>query len=170
VSEALDIVHGAQEWQKLCVLEDKLRRCLLCIPGASIGRSDARIERTAACFVKELLNKRQWSPCEHPEWLALEVLERIEIRENQYHVAKHLLDNLSAMDSSAQERGAIVQLTMGEGKTRVILPMLITALSCQPVQRLVRVNVLGALLPDAVAYYFKTLTGVQLKKDSTLAI
>jgi hypothetical protein len=52
--------------------------------------------------------------CTHPEWLVFEVEQQLKIRRVQYTTAKHLIDN----------PGTVTQLNMGEGKTRVILPML----------------------------------------------
>jgi hypothetical protein len=57
---------------------------------------------------------RIWDPSAHPKWLAFEVEGQLQIRPAQYHVAQLLM----------QQPGAIAQLNMGEGKTRVILPML----------------------------------------------
>ena len=57
---------------------------------------------------------RTWDVEKHPQWLVFEAEGQLQIRPAQYTVAKHLIDNPSA----------IVQLNMGEGKTRVILPML----------------------------------------------
>ncbi len=58
--------------------------------------------------------QRTWDPTKHPEWLVFEVEGQLQIRPTQYKVAQHLINN----------PGAIIQLNMGEGKTRVILPML----------------------------------------------
>jgi hypothetical protein len=56
---------------------------------------------------------------------------------------------------------------MGEGKTRVILPMLVLALSKSALfggskRIVVRLNFLDALLQDAVAYLHQVLTGAPL--------
>ena len=58
--------------------------------------------------------KRLWDPAKHPKWLVFEVEGQLQIRPSQYQVAQQLMDS----------PGAITQLNMGEGKTRVILPML----------------------------------------------
>jgi hypothetical protein len=57
------------------------------------------------------MNQRQWNCSEHPQWLALEVLQRIKIRPRQYTVAKQLLDNLGGAGLSEEERGAVLQVT-----------------------------------------------------------
>jgi hypothetical protein len=58
--------------------------------------------------------RRTWDVTHHPRWLVFEVEGRLQIRPLQYRIAQTLMDN----------PGAVVQLNMGEGKTRVILPML----------------------------------------------
>jgi hypothetical protein len=58
---------------------------------------------------------RAWNVKEHPEWLVFEMEGGLQIRPAQHGVAAYMIDHL----------GSIVQLNMGEGKTRVILPMLI---------------------------------------------
>ncbi len=58
--------------------------------------------------------QRHWEVDTHPEWLVFEAEGQLQIRPVQHTVAQHLIDN----------PGAICQLNMGEGKTRVILPML----------------------------------------------
>eukprot|EP00965_Chrysotila_dentata_P000285 9095-Pleurochrysis_carterae.AAC.1 len=65
---------------------------------------------------------REWSVREHPQWLVFEVEQRVQIRRTQHLVARFCIDN----------PGAITQLNMGEGKTRVILPMLVLHLCAQP--------------------------------------
>lgn len=95
------------------------------------------------------------------------MLEQLEIRERQYRVASALLGNLHGADAHGREAhaGAIVQLNMGEGKTRVILPMLVLALAGQGVAqgaggaKMVRLNFLDTQLKDAVEYLQGTLTG-----------
>jgi hypothetical protein len=63
---------------------------------------------------QELLVHRTWAPAAHPKWLVFEAEGQLQIRPAQYDIAQHLLAH----------PGAIMQLNMGEGKTRVILPML----------------------------------------------
>lgn len=59
--------------------------------------------------------RRTWEASCHPQWLAFEVEGQLQIRPMQHRLAEHLLAH----------PGAISQLNMGEGKTRVILPMLV---------------------------------------------
>eukprot|EP00775_Hariotina_reticulata_P001980 gene1980-2302_t len=97
-------------------------------------------------FVIELLVKRLWDPAKYPKWLVFEVEGQLQIRPSQYQVAQQLMNN----------PGAITQLNMGEGKTRVILPML--ALHWADGKRLVRLSYLSKLLPDAQAHLAQVLT------------
>ncbi len=57
---------------------------------------------------------RTWDPAQNPQWLVFEVEGRLQIRPQQHAIAQLLMGH----------PGAIAQLNMGEGKTRVILPML----------------------------------------------
>eukprot|EP00951_Prasinocladus_malaysianus_P021135 scaffold174391_cov33-Prasinocladus_malaysianus.AAC.2 len=66
---------------------------------------------------QDLLTRRTWDVNQHPLWLVFEAEGQLQIRPKQYFVAKQLLENPTA--------GPIIQLNMGEGKTRVILPMLV---------------------------------------------
>jgi hypothetical protein len=63
---------------------------------------------------QDLQFSRTFDPERHPEWLVFEVEGQLQIRPNQQWIAQHLLT----------EQGSIDQLNMGEGKTRVIMPML----------------------------------------------
>lgn len=70
------------------------------------------------------MTHRTWDVALHPQWLVFEVEGRLQIRPDQYTVAQALLDG-----AGPDGRGPVAQLNMGEGKTRVILPMLILALA-----------------------------------------
>jgi hypothetical protein len=81
----------------------------------------------ATCFnmrrlwlcLQELLTRRTWDVARHAQWLVFEVEGRLQIRPAQHTLARTLLDG-SLPDGLAP----IAQLNMGEGKTRVILPMM----------------------------------------------
>ena len=89
------VVKSIIIWLQLCVYEDKLTRLIsLCGVG------------TYEDVVKELETKTIWVPAEHPYWLVFEVENAIMIRQEQYKVAKHLIDN----------PGHVLQLNMGLGK------------------------------------------------------
>jgi glyoxylase-like metal-dependent hydrolase (beta-lactamase superfamily II) len=72
--EAVDeLLSAAQDWQELCRMKDKLRRCLKCCPGHGLGEADDRVDTTPERLLEELLNKQQWSRKKFPGWLAFEV-------------------------------------------------------------------------------------------------
>ncbi|KAL2413203.1 hypothetical protein ABEF95_002207 [Exophiala dermatitidis] len=84
---------------------------------------------------RELTNPAHaaWDPEQWPDWLLLEIQNNILIRPVQVRVAQELI----------QPENGLVLLGMGEGKTSVILPMVVTALATG--SHLVRVVVLKPL-------------------------
>lgn len=122
------------------MLEDKLHRIIQM--ASKRGGDDL--------LIQELLTRRHWSVEEHPYWLVYEAINTIQIRPTQYHVAKSLMDN----------EGAIVQLNMGEGKTRVILPMLILywGAVAQGRESVVRLHFLRQLLEEGFAFLHSQLS------------
>lgn len=132
-----EVLHpGILHWLELCVLEDKLERMALI---AAAGSSQ-ELERE----LKEV--GRDWEPKRHPQWLVFEVEQRLQIRKAQFLVAQFLIEN----------PGAITQLNMGEGKTRVILPMLVLELARS--DRFVRLHFLSQLIDEAYYYLHRHLT------------
>ncbi|KXJ86074.1 hypothetical protein Micbo1qcDRAFT_219949 [Microdochium bolleyi] len=77
-----------------------------------------------ATLIKELRNNGHvnWTPAEHAEWLLLEIEGAILIRDVQVDIARH-------MQSPAGGLNSVMQLNMGEGKSSVIVPMLVTSLT-----------------------------------------
>eukprot|EP00951_Prasinocladus_malaysianus_P045450 scaffold605372_cov34-Prasinocladus_malaysianus.AAC.1 len=107
-SASEQITATGRLWLQLCVLEDRIQRMLnLC----------HITDNQSIALEREMLTRRTWDVNEHPLWLVFEAEGQLQIRPKQYFVAKQLLENFTA--------GPIVQLNMGEGKTRVILPMLV---------------------------------------------
>ncbi|KAJ1474779.1 hypothetical protein T484DRAFT_1830922 [Baffinella frigidus] len=137
--------EGVLEWLQLCVLEDKLGRM------EHLARAGFKQD-----LEKELqeLERPEWVRVrDFPHWLVFEVEQQLQIRGNQYTVARHLMEN----------KGAITQLNMGEGKTRVILPMLALHLS-SPSSPLLRVHFLSQLLAEAAEYLHACLTASLLNR------
>jgi len=135
-SAVLRLNAGTLTWLQACVLEDKLRRaCDL----ASVG-SVEELERE----LQEV--GREWDVQQHPQWLVFEVEQQLQIRKVQYRVAHFLTEH----------PGAITQLNMGEGKTRVILPMLLLSMA-QP-DLLLRLHFLSPLLGEAYHFLHCQLT------------
>ena len=133
---------GVLDWLQLCVLEDKLERMRNL---AAVGNSQ-EVERE----LKEI--GRSWSVKEHPQWLAFEVEQRLQIRRLQHATADYLMKNPSA----------ITQLNMGEGKTRVILPMMILEMATP--ERLVRLHMLSQLLGEGYEYLHLHLTASLMRR------
>eukprot|EP00035_Acanthoeca_spectabilis_P000997 m.76812 g.76812 ORF g.76812 m.76812 type:complete len:2981 (+) comp10556_c0_seq1:218-9160(+) len=126
-----------KQWMALCVLEDRLRRLL-----AQCIATPAKSELAA-----ELELCRTWDTDRNPQWLAFEVDGGIQVRPAQYALAQTALTT----------PGAVMQLNMGLGKTRVIVPLLLLHSRFGPVP--VRLNLLPALLPEAHEYFHRILTG-----------
>ena len=125
-ADAQSTVHEAVlTLPQLCVLEDRLTRLAAC---ARRGNH--------AQLLQELLTRRVWDAATHPKWLVFEVVARLQIRPVQYRVARTLMDT----------PGAVAQLNIGEGKTRVIVPMLV--LHWADGATVVRVCALSTLLPE----------------------
>jgi hypothetical protein len=98
---------------------------------------------------KELQIERNWSPAQFPAWLVFEVESQIQIWPEQAAVARHLIEN------SAH----VVQLNMGMGKTRVIIPLLILHWTYHCVDSSIpRINILPALISEADEFFHRWLT------------
>jgi hypothetical protein len=85
-------------------------------------------------LVREMLNVGHecWNPQDHPEWLLLEVESDIVVRKVQQEIA-------FAMMNPPEDKNAVMQLNMGEGKSSIIVPMVALALADR--SQLVRVVV-----------------------------
>ncbi|KAG2451920.1 hypothetical protein HYH02_003695 [Chlamydomonas schloesseri] len=140
-------------WLQLCVLEDRLGRTEALAAAHQAG------DDCLPQLVQELGVHRTWDVAAHPEWLVFEVESQLQIRPQQHTVARMLMEG--------RDDGAIAQLTMGEGKTRVILPMLVLALADG--KRVVSLTFLSTLLDEAYAYLHGALcAGVLGRKLFTL--
>ena len=151
--DAARLRGGVLTWLQLAVLEDRvLRMGRMAAVAAREGSEDV-----GRSIVKELLVRREWEAEEHPEWAVFEADGGLQIRPAQYAVAKAVLET----------PGAIVQLNMGEGKTRVILPMLLLEWTRRGAggtrSQLVRLNLLAYLLPEAYDYLHEHMTGGLLR-------
>jgi len=144
-STLADLIQDSLDWGLLCVLEDKLSRIKMQIKG--MQQHD---EADPGALIDELICTREWEPAEHLKWLAFEVEQQIQIRPYQYHTVRQLMEN----------PGTMVQLNMGLGKTRVLVPMLVMQELDE--KHLIRLSVLPAILHEAVEFYRKTLTASAL--------
>lgn len=114
-----------------------------------------RIQRYVAAdddfaLQQELANPAHdaWSVGEHPDWLLLEIQNNLLIRPIQVRVARKIME---------RDNG-LVLLGMGEGKTSVILPMVVTALANG--SHLVRVVVLKPLANEMLRQLSRSLAGL----------
>lgn len=94
-------------------------------------------------FEKEISNipHVNWTPSENVPWLILELEMNITIREIQVEVARHMMN-----EGNPTIGNFVMQMNMGEGKTSVILPMLVLSLGSSS-KNLVRIIVLKSLFP-----------------------
>eukprot|EP00392_Amoebophrya_sp_AT5.2_P012179 g12274.t1 len=138
-----EVWEAIRRFLELRVLKDRLAR----IAALCGGEGGSTFLQNSVALLKEVQCRRVWNTREHPSWLVLEAWGRLQIRPNQYVIAKQLAGSSGA--------GVISQLNMGEGKTRVIMPMLallwtVDAPSRYEIgsQKLVRVTVLSPLLAE----------------------
>ena len=92
----------------------------------------------SAQLLGELQNigHQNWNPVDHPEWLLIEIENNITIREEQSQVAQEMILPSSGSNS-------LLQLSMGLGKSSVIIPLAAATLADKT--KLVRVIVLKPL-------------------------
>ena len=128
-------------WLELCVLQDKIGRLLMYASTNNVAQ-----------MIAELQVVRQWDVREHMEWLVFEVEGQLQIRPLQYIIARRLIDY----------PGSIGQLNMGEGKTRVILPMLVLHLAKG--KEVLRLHFLRQLLDEAYSYLHRYLCASVLNR------
>ncbi|KAJ4112132.1 hypothetical protein NW768_011711 [Fusarium equiseti] len=83
-----------------------------------------KFQSSPADLLRELQNPGhdKWEARDHPEWLLLECEGEIMIRSVQQQVAQSMI-------SPPENKNAVMQLNMGEGKSTVIVPMVATALA-----------------------------------------
>jgi hypothetical protein len=118
--------------------------------------------------VRELRLKRTWDPVIFPEWLVFEVEQGLQIHQEQYDMISHFLaltdDYRDILPSN--DTGNIYQLNMGLGKTRVVVPCLILALSkhSKKTSGCMRLYFLSAVLEEAYLYLHHSLSASLLNK------
>lgn len=135
-------------WLQACVLEDKLQRMI-----KMATNSEEQL------LIRELQEvRRNWDVATYPEWLVFEVEQRLQIRQVQYVVAKFLMHT----------PGTVTQLNMGEGKTRIIIPILLLHLTKLKPDAFLRLHFLAPLLAEAFDYLHFTLTASVLNRPIML--
>lgn len=133
-------------WLELCVLRDRLN---------NLKSLSVREPTNKKAIIMELQNHREWSVYERAYWLVFECEQGIRIRPEQYVVTNHLMAN----------PGNIVQLNMGLGKTRVILPMLVLYFSFDKSNKHVpRLHILSSLFAGGFDYFHRSLCASVLNR------
>ena len=85
----------------------------------------------------QVVSQRSWQPRDHPDWLLLEIDFNVRIRPDQHEVAV-------AMTSPSSNGSFCLQMNMGQGKSSVIIPMVVAQLANK--KNLVRIVVPRPLL------------------------
>eukprot|EP00038_Savillea_parva_P003371 m.124697 g.124697 ORF g.124697 m.124697 type:complete len:1973 (+) comp11157_c2_seq1:733-6651(+) len=144
---------GLLRWMELCVLEDKLARLIRIAERFVAIENDVKAgsAHDSSAIVKdelvaELLVTRTWKTATHPQWCAFEVDGGIQVRPAQHTIVNAAINN----------PGAVTQLNMGLGKTRVIVPLLL--LHWRHGNEPVRLTLLPALLSEAYEFFHRALT------------
>ena len=105
-------------------LEQRMMRCISFIKAG---------DSMKIFLQKELIENRpheNWSPREHPQWLIFEIEQNTMIRKIQIDVTMKMLH-------PPENQNTVMQLNMGEGKTSVIIPLLVTASNIKAIMRIV---------------------------------
>lgn len=128
-------VTRALLWLQLCVLEDRCARAY----SHALNGNEPLLRR-------ELQTTRIWDVNAHPKWLIFEAESGLQIRPVQYETARTMMENPALL----------VQLNMGEGKTKVIVPMLV--LHWADGTQVVQVNALSSILRELQEHMQQHLT------------
>ncbi|RLN90956.1 hypothetical protein BBJ28_00011407 [Nothophytophthora sp. Chile5] len=136
ILQAGDICTGMQWIKRLVLLRSKRKHYEL--------RFRAELQNTPHA---------NWNPKDNPEWLLLEIECDFAIRSTQVKVVQHLLQN---------PKSVATQLNMGEGKTHVIVPMLLATLSDK--SQLASLTVLHQLLATNYSALVQKLGGLVGKR------
>lgn len=102
------------------VLEDRVSRIhRLCRWGAEQAMDDASRLAVESRLEREVGVKRVYNVLVYPRWLVYEAEQGLQIRQQQVHVVEHLLKG----------NGVNLRFNMGEGKTAVLVPLMLLALT-----------------------------------------
>ena len=126
-------------WFALTVQQDSLGRLLHIVKGEKVDK--------VALFRE----------CESPRaeiekrdcWVCFEAEMKLQIWVSQFETFKSLMEG---------ESGSVSQLNMGEGKTQVIIPMVVLELLYGSDRRIPRINLLQALFHESRSNYYRFLT------------
>ena len=130
ISIDVNILNVCGSIAVLWSLQQRMIRCLSYLKGGESMQLNLR---------KELIENEphsNWSPSKYPEWLVLEIEQDMMIRKVQVDIAEKMMN-------PPDNKNTVMQLNMGEGKTSVIIPLIVTELANRGT--LVRVVVLKPL-------------------------
>ena len=96
-----------------------------------------RNDRIQLLSETQVVSQRSWQARDHPDWLLLEIDFNVRIRPDQHEVAV-------AMTSPSSNGSFCLQMNMGQGKSSVIIPMVVAHLANK--KNLVRIVVPRPLL------------------------
>ena len=99
----------------------------------------------------QVVSQRSWQPRDHPHWLLLEIDFNVRIRPDQHEVAV-------AMTSPSSNGSFCLQMNMGQGKSSVIIPMVVAQLANK--KNLVRIVVPRPLLSQTAQLLQARLGGL----------
>ena len=99
----------------------------------------------------QVVGHKRWQAKDHPDWLLLEIDFNVRIRPDQHEVAL-------AMTSSSSNGSFCLQMNMGQGKSSVIIPMVVAQLA--DTKNLVRVVVPRPLLSQTAQLLQARLGGL----------
>ena len=127
--------------ESITYLQHKLR-----IQGAALRRDTIQLASEI-----QTTNHREWDARDHPDWLLLEIDFNIRIRPDQHEVAL-------AMTSPIRDGSFCLQMNMGQGKSSIIIPMVVAQLADR--KNLVRVVVPRPLLLQTAQLLHARLGGL----------
>ena len=129
-------------WMSLTVQADSLERLTKILEGKRTDQID-----------KVALFRECESPRHEVEskdyWVCFEAEMKLQIWVSQFETFSNLMEG---------ENGSVSQLNMGEGKTQVIIPMIVLDLLYGKKKRIPRVNLLQALYPESRSNYYRFLS------------
>ena len=127
--------------ESITYLQHKLR-----IQGAALRRDAIQLANET-----QITSHREWNAKDYPDWLLLEIDFNIRIRPDQHEVAL-------AMTSPSSNGSFCLQMNMGQGKSSIIIPMVVAQLADR--KNLVRVVVPRPLLLQTAQLLHARLGGL----------
>eukprot|EP00756_Hemistasia_phaeocysticola_P017791 Hpha_TRINITY_DN15556_c0_g1::TRINITY_DN15556_c0_g1_i1::g.106787::m.106787 len=145
-----------------CVLVDKYRRLRFNINGMLERQGEeGAVEQLQTLVERELLSPRERLREMCPSWVVFEAEARLQVRESQLALFSQLIETKGMQEESAGNPH-VCQLNVGEGKTRVVIPMLVLFYLSRPCLRVPVVHVLQSLRSESVRFFRSALSSSAL--------